>query len=428
MMELLALCGGIFSVAALFHWFFRTKLVFLGLLLAYGSLYQVGQTFLHFQIPHHETTSSLMEAVALSTVGVYVVEIGLPFLFFIPSKRVRLSAGLAQAALMLFIFVTGNYNFFNILTAVLSIPLFYDTASIAAMHIYFGAAVFWDEATGLRVTTQIQFTKAQFATFVTQSMHLGIAVGVAGFALNLLFTTWSTLRRSSPLAGYRGWEYAQAAESWTRELSVVNSYGLFRRMTGVGGRPELTVEGSVDGRHWEELLFRYKPNRPQDTLPFLAPHQPRVDWQMWFAALGSIRQNVWLQSLAVRLLEGRPDVYGLLAQSQASELWADPSHPPLYVRIRAWTYSYTSTDQGNAWWKRELQEGMYLEPVNLQTHDSAIRGLMNSLGADLPVHCNNRYLCRFLKWLQGFLVSIGFQGLWIPAWYVVCVLAFRRLT
>jgi hypothetical protein len=99
---------------------------------------------------------------------------------------------------------------------------------------------------------------------------------------------------------------------------LVSGYGLFRRMTGVGrwrpadlleveaygwggldpavvARPELVVEVSLDGQStWQEVEFKYKPTDPFRRPPFVAPHQPRLDWQMWFAALSSAQHNPWL--------------------------------------------------------------------------------------------------------------------------------------
>ena len=63
--------------------------------------------------------------------------------------------------------------------------------------------------------------------------------------------------------------------------SIANSYGLFRRMTGVGGRPEVSVEVSNNGEQWYEINFKYKPDNVDEMPLFVLPHQPRLDWQMW---------------------------------------------------------------------------------------------------------------------------------------------------
>ena len=85
------------------------------------------------------------------------------------------------------------------------------------------------------------------------------------------------------------------------QYQLTASYGLFRRMTGVGGRPEVVVEGSQDLHGpWREYHFLYKPGNVTSPPGFCLPHQPRLDWQMWFAALGSYQHNPWLISFVYK--------------------------------------------------------------------------------------------------------------------------------
>jgi hypothetical protein len=128
-------------------------------------------------------------------------------------------------------------------------------------------------------------------------------------------------------------------------------------------RPEIVVEGSMDGQTWAPYSFRYKPGDLRQAPRWVAPYQPRLDWQMWFAALGSYRSNPWFINFVTRLLDGSPQVLGLLAGNPF------PEHPPRY--IRAMTYDYTFTTlaerrQTGAWWKREPL-GTYLPPVGLRS-------------------------------------------------------------
>ncbi|XP_026547394.1 lipase maturation factor 2, partial [Notechis scutatus] len=62
----------------------------------------------------------------LSVVATYVIEIAIPPLFFVPLQRLRLFAFYAQVLLQALIILTGNYNFFNLLTVVLSFSLLDD--------------------------------------------------------------------------------------------------------------------------------------------------------------------------------------------------------------------------------------------------------------------------------------------------------------
>ncbi|HJZ98507.1 MAG TPA: lipase maturation factor family protein, partial [Candidatus Solibacter sp.] len=139
-------------------------------------------------------------------------------------------------------------------------------------------------------------------------------------------------------------------------LRVVNSYGLFAVMTTT--RPEIIVEGSSDGQTWQVYEFRYKPGDVRRAPPVAAPHQPRLDWQMWFAALGTVNQNRWFLRFVERLLRGEPSVARLLAYDPFAG-----SRPKL-VRARLFQYHFTRIGEGG-WWRRE-ESGIYLGAVGLR--------------------------------------------------------------
>ena len=125
-------------------------------------------------------------------------------------------------------------------------------------------------------------------------------------------------------------------------------------------RREIVVEGSDDGTKWLPYEFKYKPGDVRRRPAFVAPHQPRLDWQMWFAALGNARQNPWFMNFCERLLEGSPDVLSLLAGNPF------PDHPPRYIRAGFYDYRLTNAAEHRAtaaWWKREFI-GEYLPPLS----------------------------------------------------------------
>lgn len=160
-------------------------------------------------------------------------------------------------------------------------------------------------------------------------------------------------------------------------LKLTSSYGLFRSMTGVGGRPEVILEGT-NNLHgaWQEYQFKYKPGNISVAPEFLLPHQPRLDWQMWFAALGSYNNNPWLLSLVYRLLEGRQEVLDLL--NPASPF---TTSPPKYLRAKLYKYHYTPKNS-QAWWWRE-EQGEYL-PILTRDH-RPLKEMLTSQGLlDLP--------------------------------------------
>jgi hypothetical protein len=128
----------------------------------------------------------------------------------------------------------------------------------------------------------------------------------------------------------------------------VNAFGLFAVMTTT--RPEIILEGSEDGTTWMEYEFKYKAGDVHRRPPWVAPHQPRLDWQMWFAALGRFEDERWFQSFCVRLLEADGAVLKLLER--------DPfqGRKPRYLRAALYRYRYsdaTARRHDGVWWVRE---------------------------------------------------------------------------
>jgi hypothetical protein len=146
-------------------------------------------------------------------------------------------------------------------------------------------------------------------------------------------------------------------------LRSLNSYGLFAIMTM--SRLEIGVEGSNDGKNWRPYEFKYKPGDPMRRPAFVAPHQPRLDWQMWFAALGRYRDNPWFINFCLRLLEGSPEVLGLLERNPF------PNAPPRFIRAVYYEYRFTDLATRRAtglWWKRE-RKGEYFPALSLREED-----------------------------------------------------------
>jgi hypothetical protein len=142
-------------------------------------------------------------------------------------------------------------------------------------------------------------------------------------------------------------------------LRIVNGYGLFRVMTK--DRREIVIEGSADGIDWLPYEFKWKPGDVMRAPGWCAPHQPRLDWQMWFAALGSLRERPWFTRFVVRLLKNEPKVTQLLKYNPF------PDSPPRYLRARFYRYRFTSAEehrQTGAWWKRQ-ELGEYLPVISL---------------------------------------------------------------
>src|SRR5579864_78075 len=263
-----------------------------------------------------------------SVIFMFFVELVVPFLMFAP-RRVRFFAAALTLTLQLLIFLTGNYTFFNLLAIALCIFLF-DDAALRRRN----------------TATKPRPTPTAFQRGVTVALVSSILL-VSGFQLEEIFA--GTMPRA-----------AGAVLSWIAPFGIVNTYGLFSVMTT--SRPEIIVEGSNDGQSWLEYNFRYKPGDLKRAPVWVQPHQPRLDWQMWFAALSNYQQQPWFVNFMVRLLEGSPDVLALVANNPF------PASPPRYVRAQVYDYQFTSFAERRAtgdWWRRE-PTGAYFPPVSLR--------------------------------------------------------------
>ena len=147
---------------------------------------------------------------------------------------------------------------------------------------------------------------------------------------------------------------------------IANAYGLFAVMTP--HRYEIEFQGSDDGEHWIAYPFRYKPQALNERPRIYAPYQPRFDWNLWFASLGSWVDNRWVLNTEVRLLQNQPAVLQLFAGNPF------PHKPPVAVRAVEWQYWFTNPAERRAtgaWWKRELI-GQYA-PAAKRMPDGAIQ-------------------------------------------------------
>jgi hypothetical protein len=272
------------------------------------------------QLPQRLQKLSTLSTLVLETVG--------PFLAFAP-RPVRHAAFWLFAGLQGFILSTGNYGFFNVQSLVL------------------GLWLLDDEALGRLLPRSRPLPAEPRPVWRTWGAWVP-AAPLLLLGANEIVSRFDRSRTPRWL----GW-----LEMRARPLRIVNPYGLFAVMTV--RRPEISIEGSDDGETWQEYTFRYKVSDPNRAPRYVAPHQPRLDWQMWFAALGS--PPGWLLALVLRLLEGSPEVLKLFARNPF------PEHPPRYVRAVLHDYKMTDleTHQGTgAWWKREPL-GLYLPPLSL---------------------------------------------------------------
>ena len=272
---------------------------------------------------------------ATATAMTLAIELALPFLIFLP-RRLRFVAAFGILLLQLVILFTGNYAFFNLLTMALCLTLFDDAALRRVLPI-----------------SLIRFVQHHIRD---RSPRKIAPYAVGACALVIMTVSLAQLRAEfgGTVPVPAAWLYEEIAP-----LRIVNTYGLFAVMTTT--LPEIIVEGSDDGVHWREYGLKYKPGDVMRRPPWNFPHQPRLDWQMWFAALGTASENPWFLQFMQRLLENSPQVTALLANNPFQP------GPPRYVRALLYDYRYSTSQEKaatGAWWVRR-PEGIYYPAVSL---------------------------------------------------------------
>jgi hypothetical protein len=238
--------------------------------------------------------------------------------------------------LQLLIFLTGNYAFFNLLAMALCIFLL-DDARIAA------------RLPG-KLLTFLEHRSLAMSRARRPLRWMATAVFIFLFFAGL--TEMLERFGEAPL-------FARKALAQVAPFEIVNSYGLFAVMTTT--RPEIIMQGSNDGVSWSDYEFIYKPGDVMRRPVWVEPHQPRLDWQMWFAALGNYGNNPWIINFEYELLIGSPDVLALLQRNPF------PDAPPHYLRAVVYQYRFTTFAEHRAtgaWWHREIS-GLYLPPLTL---------------------------------------------------------------
>ena len=284
----------------------------------------------------------------LSAGWIFVMELLLPWAIFVPARLqgVRLGACTGLIFLQVLIGATGNYGFFSILTIVLCLSLVDDHT--------------WARVLPARFVERARPMNQNYRPRNGLHKRMVVVGAVVLFALaGLTFAREiaTTVDRSGRSSLDLSW--SDPIIQLVEPFRSVNGYGLFRVMTI--DRPEIVIQESRDGTKWTEWELRWKPGSLHRRPSLAAPHQPRLDWQLWFAALDPRGAWYWLSPLMARLLEGAPAVTTLVGDDTLTD------GPPQYLRLAYYNYRFTTPDEraktGN-WWHREFLD--YLtEPISL---------------------------------------------------------------
>jgi hypothetical protein len=262
----------------------------------------------------------------------HVVELIAPF-FVLGPRRARLIGGGLIAAFQLLLIVSGNLSFLNWLTLAIAVACLDDAALERALPARL-------RERGRALEANKQSSRAQQVACGALALLVGVLS--IGPIENMLS------RR-------------QAMNSSFDPLHLVNTYGAFGSVSQV--RHEVILEGTRDARitqatRWQEYEFPCKPGDVRRRPCLITPYHYRLDWQMWFAALGSPASEPWILRLVYKLLRAEPSVRALLAR--------DPfgNTPPRFVRAELYEYHFTRLGDGSgAWWKRKRVRP-YLPPLS----------------------------------------------------------------
>jgi len=250
-----------------------------------------------------------------SSAFTYVVELGLPLGVWAP-RRLRPLFCAAMAAFQVVVIATANYGFFNYLSLALCLWVLDDG------HLPWGRDRRGDAPLPLQPPLVL-------------ATVLVVALTIVPFL--------SLVPGMRPLA-----RVLRPVRAALDEVRTINAYHLFAQMTLV--RREAVIEGSNDGADWRAYELHYQPGDVDRAPPFVAPHQPRVDFQMWFLLLGG-RLAPWFHTLLDRLQHDPAVVAPLFARNPF------PDAPPRLVRIAVYRYRFSDAAtraRTGAWWTREL--------------------------------------------------------------------------
>jgi lipase maturation factor 1 len=285
----------------------------------------------------------------------FVVELGAPWVV-LAGRRTRLTAAVLLTLFQAGIIATANYAFLNYLVLSLGVFLVDDRALVGLAH---AAARRAPRAQRMATAISAPFVARAFVARAPRSpsrprVGWNGPLGVVALVATLYVSATSFLV---------AWMPAQLATParFLAPFRIANAYGLFAVMTTA--RYEIEFQGTRDERTWIAYPFRYKPQDPAAPPGIYAPYQPRFEWNLWFASLGSWTETPWVVATQVRLLDGEPSVLSLFAANPFA------SAPPVAVRSVLWRYWFTDVAtrrRTGRWWDRE-ELGLYAGTVRRQS-------------------------------------------------------------
>lgn len=285
----------------------------------------------------HQLPAWLLQGATGAALG---IELVVPFMMLLP-RGYRLFAAWATLLMQLLILLTSNHNFFNLLNMALCLFLFDDRA---LRHVVPSALARWLGERGTRTAPPGS----------ARRLLLGAIAGV--------LLTGSSAQVWETVTGARSPAPLGLALDALEPFRIVNKYGVFPTIKTQ--RIEVIIEGSQDGTEWHPYVFRYKPGPVDRRPPVAIPHQPRLDWILWFVPGGHPLFLTTFERIVQRLRENAPAVTALLA----SNPFADK--PPRFIRAALYRYRFTDAAvraRTGRWWDREYLGPFYPWPWPVHT-------------------------------------------------------------
>lgn len=288
---------------------------------------------------------------ASTVILTFAIELFVVWLFFLP-RRFKIACFCIVTTFEIAIIFTANYAFLNYIVLSLGFLLLDDRVVEWVLPQSVRGVIEWSPGFVRAIGAWCEQLRRAWQKYSTP-----VARTISAFCLGIIFYAvtaqliW-TLLPDVPLP--------RQPVQWLEPFRIAESYGLFANMTHE--RLEIEFQGSSDGKTWIPYPFRYKPQDPSAAPGIYAPYQPRFEWNLWFASLGSWRRYKWVVWTEARLLQNSPDVLELFAKNPFA------AAPP--KEVRAVVYQYWFTDlktkhETGEWWRRQLL-GEYAPGLEMQ--------------------------------------------------------------
>ncbi len=346
----------------LFHWLlFRLRFMSGLSKIASGDPSWANLTTLNYYfetqpLPHvgswyfHQLPEWLLQS---GVVLVLFSELIVPFFIFLP-RKFRLFAAGTTIFLQLIIIATSNHNWINLLTIVLCLFLLDDD-----------------------ILRKILPRRFCFYISAKSKIESGVEGGIHNDDKNETESSRYINRRSYILPVFAFMILLSSTTAFTSYVTNItfsdslNKFTWVVRSWGIGHifhvfpnmqteRHELEIEGSNDGIEWKVYEFKYKPGALEKKPAFIIPHQPRLDWMIWFVPPRPADLMYWFDEFLIRVYEGSPQVIDLLKYNPF------PDKPPRYLRVQTYQYWFTTAEERaetGLWWKRKyLGQFPYVRP------------------------------------------------------------------